>query len=319
MASSKLKTSPTKPVSEIRKHYYMDRYVIIAPGRNLRPDSFSHAGEAHKLANPSCHFCNNTETPILSLPGSRHWRVKVIPNAFPALSLDNPNAFGTQEVIIETPDHQVEFSELPLDHIEEVFTAYQSRLTSLNNIEGIRYVLVFKNDGPLAGASVPHAHSQIIALPLIPPHIESESNHMKTYQDEHNSCALCDIIVWEEAQKVRVIFSDKHFVAISPYAPSQGFAVWLMPRRHERSFTGLNRTELHSLAVILKRITARLDQSNISFNYFLQEAIAHQDHHMLIKVEPRPFRWAGAELGTGVIINPVPPEYATLWYKGEAD
>lgn len=315
-----MKPKPPQPeaaASEIRKHYYLDRYVIIAPKRNLRPDSFHHATEPHKVPNPGCHFCGNNEPALFALPSSKSWRVRVIANAFPALSLDNPKAFGAQEVIINTPDHDKEFSELSLDHITDIFQAYRHRLLTLKEIEGIRCVLVFKNDGPIAGASVAHAHCQVLALPMIPPGIEAESDALKHYQDEHNNCALCDILQWEEEQKVRVIFADKHLVAISPYAASHGFAVWIIPRRHVNLFTDLGAGELHSLAVVLKSVTARLDTAGLSFNYFLQESIAHQDHHFVLKVEPRTNRWAGAELGTGVIINPVPPEYASLWYRGK--
>ena len=308
---------PNNPAeSEIRRHYYRELYVIIAPKRNLRPDSFSHDNEPHKVPNLACHFCHNKEAALFALPGPKHWDVKAIKNAFPALSVDNPQAFGIQEVVINTPDHDKEFSELSLEHIEEIFSVYRHRLAALKTVDGIRYVLVFKNDGPMAGASVAHAHCQILALPMIPPHIESESDAMKHYQDENNSCALCDVMAWEQEQKVRIIFEDKYFMAIAPYAASSGFGVWVIPRRHISYFNDLNGTELHSLAVIMKKLTARLDAANISFNYFLQESIAHQDHHFVLKVEPRTFKWAGAEMGTGVIINPIPPEYAALWYQG---
>jgi UDPglucose--hexose-1-phosphate uridylyltransferase len=310
------KPKPAANESEIRRHYYRDRFVIIAPKRGLRPDSFSHPAEAHKVPNAHCPFCANAEPALYALPSRAHWQVKVIANAFPALALDNPQAFGTQEVVINTPDHDLEFSELPVSHIEQIFGAYRQRLTALKAIDGIRYVLVFKNDGPMAGASVAHAHCQILALPMIPPHIEAESDALSHYQNEHDSCALCDVIVWEQQQRVRVIFEDKHMVAVSPYAASHGFEVWILPRRHTRLFTDLNASEQHSLAVILKKITARLDTASMSFNYFLQESTPHQDHHFLIKVEPRTAKWAGAEMGTGVIINPVPPEYAALWYQG---
>ncbi len=317
MKTPRKSSTPASAEPEIRKHYYRNNYVIVAPKRNLRPDSFSHHSEPHKIPNPACHFCNNDEQSLLSLPSAKHWQVKVIKNAYPALSLDNPKAFGTQEVVINTPNHDKEFSELSLEQIEEIFSAYRHRLAALKEIEGIRYVLVFKNDGPLAGASVAHAHCQIIALPMIPPHIEAESNALNQYQDENNSCALCDVIAWEEQQRVRVIFEDKNIIAIAPYAASAGFGVWILPRRHETLFNNLRPGELHSLAVVLKKITAKLDAANLSFNYFLQESTSHQDHHFVLKVEPRTFRWAGAEMGTGVIVNPVPPEYAALWYQGK--
>ena len=303
--------------AEIRKDYYRDKYVIIAPKRKLRPNSFSHEQEPHKSPNLNCPFCGNHETNILAIPDKNHWRVKVVPNAFPALTTDNAKAFGVQELVIETPDHDVEFSELPLTQIMEVFAAFRDRLISLKKIAGIRYVLVFKNDGPMAGASVAHAHSQIIALPMIPPNIQAESNALVHYEEEHGSCAHCDIIAWEEAQKERVVWSDKNLIAISPYAASAGFGLWIMPRRHKKMFTDLTTTELRSLAVMLKAATTKLDQASISFNYFLQESIPHLDNHFVIKVEPRIFKYAGAEMGTGVVINSVPPEYATLWYQGK--
>jgi len=303
--------------SEIRKDYYRDKYVIIAPKRNMRPDSFSHDAEPHKVPNPTCPFCTKKEASILSIPNATDWRVKVIANAFPALTTDNARAFGAQEVVIDTPSHDLEFSELPVPHILEIFSAYKQRLEALGRIPGIRYVLVFKNDGPMAGASVAHAHCQIIALPLIPPHIESESDDLTRYREEHGSCALCDVIAWEEKQRVRIVYSDKHVVAVSPYAATSGFGTWLIPRKHHNRLADLNHPELRSLATCLKMIASRLDSTNISFNYFLQESVSHLDHHFVIKVEPRIFKWAGAEMGTGVVINPIAPEYAALWYRGK--
>jgi UDPglucose--hexose-1-phosphate uridylyltransferase len=304
--------------SEIRKHYFLDSYVVIAPKRNLRPDSFSHTGDSHKVANPSCQFCNNSEPGLWQSPRGNGWQVKAIANAFPALAADNPKAFGIQEVVINTPDHDQEFSDLPIDHIELVFEAYRRRLSDLKHRSGIRYVLIFKNDGPLAGASVAHAHCQIMALPMIPPQIEQESDALNNYWDDNETCAYCDVIAWESQQKVRIVSEDKYFLAISPYAPKHAFEVWLLPRRHESQFSGLHVSELHSLAVLMKNLTSKLDSFNISFNYFLQESIPNQDHHFVIKVEPRTTIWAGAELGTGVLINPVSPEYSTLWYQGKA-
>ena len=140
---------------------------------------------------------------------------------------------------------------------------------------------------------------------------------MNHYWDDKDSCAYCDILKWEEGNKVRIIFEDKNFIALSPYAARFAFEVWLIPRRHETSFTNLQVSELSSLAVIMKKITAKLDNEEISFNYFLQESLANQNHHFVIKLEPRTTKWAGAELGTGVIINPVTPEYAALWYQGK--
>jgi UDPglucose--hexose-1-phosphate uridylyltransferase len=309
------KTSPSLPNAEIRKHYFLDSYVVVAPKRTLRPVAVSKAGPEQAA---TCNFCNNSERGVWQTPRGKHWRVKVIPNAFPALSRSNPRAFGVQEVVIDTPDHDVKFSELSIENIETVFSAYRQRITELNAIDGVRYVLVFKNSGAVAGASVEHAHCQIFALPLVPPHIEHESDAMNHYWDQHKSCAYCDILNWELHQKVRIIAEDKHFVVLSPYAAGYTFEAWLIPRRHEPKFAGLGLGEQRSLATFLKKITARLDMAGISYNYFLQESLDSQDHHFVLKVEPRTTKWGGAELGTGVIINPVAPEHAALWYRGRA-
>lgn len=306
------------PKSQIRRHYYLDSYVIIAPKRGLRPDLFGNDLQPHKVASDHCPFDNNTEPSLWQTPRGTHWEVKVIANGFPALSQDNPAAFGVQEVVINTPRHDHEFSDLSIEHIQEILAAYKDRIAQLSKLAGIRYVLVFKNDGPTAGASVAHAHCQIFALPMIPPKIERESDALNHYWDTHNKCAICDVMQWELQQKVRIISADKHMIAIAPHASSHALEAWIIPRRHVRKLADLNATELYSLAMNLKKLTARLDSAMISFNFFLQESLTTQDHHFVIKIEPRTTKYAGAELSTGIEINPVPPEYASLWYQGKA-
>jgi len=309
---------PSRPGnSEIRKHYFLDRYVVIAPKRNLRPDSFAVATGEHKTETSTSRAIEK-DPAIFEIKGpDKKWQVKAIDNAYPALSLDNPKAFGKQEIIIETPDHNVEFSELPIAQIERVFEAYINRTTTLKKLHGIRYVSVFKNDGPKAGASIAHAHSQVAAVPIVPPHIVSEAEQIQAYMIEHQTCPHCDVISWERQQKVRVIFEDKHILAISPYATRYPFGVWILPKMHKSNFSELSGDERHSIATILKKITASLDTANISFNYFLHDSLDGFNHHFILQVEPRVTIWAGFEVATGLIINPVPPEYAAMWYNGK--
>lgn len=310
---------PAQPVqgAQIRKHYFLNQYSIIAPKRGSRPDSFGAKLSNHKAENPKSPKIE-LDPSILSIPGSDgKWAVKVIDNKFPALSLNNPKAYGKQEVVIETPDHNVEFSELSLEQIQRIFTAYKDRLTSLGKLGGIRYVSVFKNDGPSAGASIAHAHSQIVALPLIPPELEAEAGAFDNYYDEHQSCPYCDTVIWESNKNVRVIYQDKSMVALAPYASRHAFEVWVIPKRHLGNFNDLHHDEYHSIATILKNITTRLDNANVSYNFFLQNALVKRDHHFVLKLEPRSTIWAGLELGTGVPTNPIAPEYAALWYAGK--
>jgi UDPglucose--hexose-1-phosphate uridylyltransferase len=305
------------PQSEIRKHYYLDRYVIIAPKRSQRPESFTSANpEPHKVANPNCPFCNNTEPSLFSLPNSKDWQVKVLTNMFSQLSFDNPKAYGTTEVVINTPDHDHEFSELSIARIEMIFEAYRARLKVLKATKGIRYVFVFKNDGPIAGASVAHAHCQIYALPLVPPRIVAESDAFNHYLAEKGTCAVCDVVKWEESKSVRIVYADEHIIALAPYASNHIYEVWFIPRRHISIFEDMTASESHSLAKYLKQIAAKLDEAKISFNYHIQEAIDGQDHHLILKLEPRRHKeYAGAEMGMDIITNPIMPEFAARWYK----
>lgn len=303
--------------AEIRKHYFLNQYTVIAPMRQIRPDSFGTKSGGHKQETPSAPSIER-DPAVLTIPGDDgKWAVRVIDNKFPALTLDNPKAYGKQEIVVETPDHNLEFSELSIEQILRVFQAYRERITTLGKIKDIRYVSVFKNDGAAAGASIAHAHSQIVALPLIPPELELEAEAEQRYADEHQSCAMCDALTWESKQKVRVLYDDKSILAITPYASRYSFEVWIIPKRHLGQFNDLKHDENHSIAIILKNLTSKLDSLNISYNFFLQNALPQRDHHFMLKLEPRPNVWAGLELGTDVILNPVSPEYAALWYQNK--
>jgi UDPglucose--hexose-1-phosphate uridylyltransferase len=314
--SPKLKPASVADRSNIRKHYYLDKFVIIAPARRNRPDGFGVISSPHLIPGSTCPFCTHDEKVILALPNTENWRVKVIANAFPALSVDNPKAYGKMEIVIDTPRHDIEFSSLPINHIEAILNSYEQRIEALKQLDGIKYVLAFKNDGPLAGASVAHAHSQIMALPLVPPHIEAEADALNHYYDINAACAVCDLVLWEIAEDQRVIIASSEFIVIAPYASSYPYEVWLIPRRHSGTLSDLKVAETRQLAEALKLITSKLDLDQISFNFFIQESLNGQKHHLLVKIEPRvPMFYGGGEMATGLIINTVAPESVPDWYN----
>lgn len=316
MAKAKLSSRSAGTRSEIRKHYFLDRYVIIAAGRGQRPDAPTGKGEDHKTE-PAGSPAIELETALIEIPGpDGQWAVKVIDNKFPALSTDWPKGYGKHEIVVETPQHSTEFSELPVEQIERVLEAFRRRLTTLSQLHGVRYVSVFKNDGHSAGGSLNHAHSQILALPLVPPQIELESQAAAAYRDQHGRCPHCDALIWEERQEVRLVYADKHLVAFAPYASSAGYEVWLVPRGHRRRLADLSAPETHSLAVALKLVTAKVDSIQLGYNFFIQESLPEAEGHMIVKLQPRWSNWAGLELATGVMVNTVPPEQAAAWYRG---
>jgi UDPglucose--hexose-1-phosphate uridylyltransferase len=184
----------------------------------------------------------------------------------------------------------------------------------LRKIKGIKYVIVFKNEGGKAGASIAHSHSQVIALPLIPPEIKKEYEDYGDYRVEHGSCPFCDAIKTEEG-KSRVIWEDKNLFVLSPFASQFPYGAWFLPKRHFKSMDEITESEKASFAKALKIMLAKLDQIDVAYNYFFHNSVNGEDFHMHLKLEPRPNVWAGLELGTGVIINAVPPEDAAKFYQ----
>src|SRR3989338_8031878 len=149
---------------EVRHDLIHDRFVIIAPKMGVRPNDVERRETAapKRESSKNCPFCNEpltAENTLLAMCGRKHWCVRVVQNKFPAVTLDNPKAYGTQEVVIETPVHDIELADVEFDHILHIFRAYQDRTQSLMKNKKIKYILIFKNQGGKAGASLRHAHS----------------------------------------------------------------------------------------------------------------------------------------------------------------
>jgi UDPglucose--hexose-1-phosphate uridylyltransferase len=302
--------------SEIRKDYFLDKYVIIAPKRAKRPKKIQYAPE---VASTECFFCpkNLASDEIVTYEHKNSddkWDVIALVNRYSALSLENVRAYGQQEVIVETRDHNRELHEMAVSHIVEVFDACIDRFEKLRAIPKIKHVIVFKNEGGKAGASVSHSHTQIIALPIVPPKVEEEASAYNKYRLEKVNCPYCDIMEKEKSGS-RVIWEDDNFFVLAPYASETPYAAWFLPKKHVSTFSELSHEEKESLATALKIVLAKLDELGISYNYFFENAVNNEDYHTHLKLSPRPNIWAGLELGTGVLMNSVPPEEAAKIYR----
>jgi len=305
--------------SEIRKDYFKDEYVIIAPKRAKRPKKADKPVDDEK----SCYFCPaNFKDEIITYTDNNadgEWEILSVINKFAALSTDNPRAYGQAEVIIETRRHGLDINEFSVDHIVRIFDAYIDRYEYLRNMDSIKHVIIFKNEGgSKAGASIAHTHSQIMALPILPPKVQAEACAYNKYRLDKSSCPYCDIIK-EETGKPRVIWEDENLFVLAPYASDSPYGAWFIPKRHIRTIAELNHAEKESFAKAIKVVLGVLDELGISYNYFVENAVNSEDYHMHIKLAPRPNVWAGLELGTGVIINAISPEYAAQLYRGEIE
>lgn len=300
--------------SEIRKDYFLDKYVIITPGRSKRPRDIK---EQTVLTRTSvCPLCteNIKKEKVLEEIKIGRDRIISVANIFPAVTLDNKKAYGKQEVIIETTEHNKELAELSEENIEGVLKMYAQRTEAISKIKNIDYILCFKNQGSKAGASIIHPHSQVFATEMLPPEIQEELVCLQSYWREHKTCPYCDIIK-KEINSSRKIFSDKHVMALAPYASQYHYEAWIFARRHLDNIARLNENEFKSFARALKKILAKLHSLDLSFNLLIQQVVSDRRQHFYLKIQPRDSVWAGVELGSGIIINSVPPEQAAKFFK----
>jgi len=305
-------------MNELRKDCLLDRWVIIAENRGKRPVDFIQ--KQCEAKEGVCAFCPGNEhlTPkeILSIKGPHGWTVRGFENMYPATSLEFPQAFGRHEVIVEMNQHNKNLQDLPVGAIREVIDMYCSRIDDISKIDGVGYVLIFKNHGEEAGTSIPHEHSQLIALQRIPTLVEEELTAYKKYFNKTERCIFCDIMTME-MESERKIFENDGFACFAPFASRFPFESWLLPKRHVASITQLTNDEKNSLADGLKTILGKLDKllKNPPYNYYLHIAPSGEDFHFHIEICPRVTKLAGFELGSGIIINTMPPEKAASELK----
>lgn len=301
---------------ELRKHYFLDQYVIIAPKRSGRPRDVS--SPEGVPSSPPCTFCferlEKEHKVIMCGEVDGVCEIPVIENDFPAVSTNNPNAYGKQEVVIETSQHNVALSALPEEHIARLLDVYAQRIDNLHKSKKLEYILIFKNEGGKAGASLHHAHSQIFSSAIVPPDLLEESQKAHQYRVSHGNCPYCDIVT-KESKGPRTIFSDDCAVAFSPYASQFNYEAWILPRRHMDNLTQLTPEERLSFAKALKLILSKLDELNYAYNFYLHDVVRNKKQHFYLKIIPRGSIWAGVELGSGLVINPIVPEEAAEFYR----
>jgi len=331
---------------ELRKDPIVGRWVIISTDRAKRPSDF--AREQTKIRGGFCPFCygNESKTPpeILAYRpnpngapapqrDSAGWTVRVVPNKFPALGIegnlnrqaegmfDKMNGIGAHEVIVETPDHNASLATIPERRIEDVLWAFRDRILDLKQDKRFKYILIFKNHGEPAGASLEHSHCQLIALPILPRQVVEELEGAKQYFIYKERCVFCDVIRQETEAGTRVVAETEHFVTLAPYAPRFPFETWILPKRHESAFENSPSQMYENLARSLKLLLMKADRvlENPSYNLVIHTSPVQDptnDHyHWHIEFMPKLTKTAGFEWGTGFYINPTPPEEAARFLR----
>ncbi len=333
---------------ELRRDPITGRWVIIAQERGDRPYDF--IVEEDRTKGGFCPLCPGNEgiTPpeVLAYgrdeynPDGDGWSLRVVPNKFPALIIegdlnkrgegiyDKMNGIGAHEVIIETPEHHSSISQMEHGEIELIFRAYRDRIVDLSGDSRFKYIIIFKNYGRSAGASLEHSHSQLIALPVVPNRIQEELDGCLRYYEYKERCAFCDIIHQEQSQNTRIVYENDEFITICPFASRAPFEMVVMPKRHQSRFVSMTDTQFSALAELFSETMKCLDHvvHGVSYNYMLHTAPLHQDslqhYHWHIEIMPKLTTIAGFEWGTEFYINPSLPEECarTLrsWHKEQA-
>ena len=228
---------------------------------------------------------------------------------------------GAHEVIIESPEHDQSLEQHDPVQLQEIFRAWRDRHNALIARSPIRYVQIFKNEGAIAGASLEHPHSQLIATPMIPNVIERELNGASNFYMEQGSCPYCQMIIHENAAENRVIADNQQFIAFCPYASRFPFEITILPKRHQASFASIEESMLKNLSAIVKEIMQRLTAalSRPPYNLLLHTApVGYAEapyYHWHLEILPRLTIVAGFEWGTGYFINPTPPEAAAKYLR----
>ncbi|CAN6577648.1 unnamed protein product [Malus baccata var. baccata] len=327
---------------QLRKDSVTKRWVIFSPARAKRPSDFKSKSPINPNSDQQqqCPFCIGHEhecaPEIFRLPPDNpDWTIRVIQNLYPALSRDmdvvsaqDPlhqnsdsgpgrvviSGFGFHDVVIETPVHSVQLSDLSARQIGEILVTYTTRIRQLMIHDVIRYVQVFKNHGASAGASMSHSHSQIMALPIVPTAVAARLDSMKEYFDQTGNCSVCEF----KSSKDLLVDVSAHFVSIVPFAATFPFEIWVIPLDHSPHFHELDADKAVDLGGLLKLMLRKmaLQLNNPPFNFMVQtsplrDSASQLSHsHWFLQIVPQLSVAAGFEIGTGCYINPVFPEDA---------
>jgi len=345
-SSKKENKSGKKFPSELRYDLISKDWVVIATGRGKRPEMFRGKKNAGPVSSKKdCPFCNIEPqlVPVevfykgrkMPLEGKvpQKWTTAVIPNKFPALLpckkietrkegkfYQTMNACGYCELVVMR-DHRKDFADMKLREVREIFQVYKERYSALRKKPHVNYVSIFHNKGAEAGASQPHPHSQIITTPLIDVDLRRAIIHSETYHKEHKKCIYCELNKWEKGAKKRVVYENRNFLAVCPFASKKAFEVIITPLRHQHCFESIRNEEMTDLADAFQKVMKALKKGvgDPPYNFYLHTAPCDGDsyayYHWHWTILPKTGTPAGFEMGTHMEISAVEPEKAAEYLR----
>lgn len=328
-------------MNELRKDILLGRWVAILRG-SLRPEDYSTPLDGRE-SDGGCVLCQGNESlqkEIISLKEGSQWMVRVIPNPDAILQVegdlkrrgvgiyDAMNSVGANEMIIESPYHDRPPEDMGDEQMKRIVSVYKARLEDLERDARLRYILIYKNHGFMAGARYSHPHSLLMATPIIPKRLKEELDGAKDYYSYKERCIFCDILHEELMKGERVVMETEHFVLFCPFAPRFPFEVWLMPKRHNCAMHESTQDELNELGILLGELIRRMKRlfGDLPYNYVIHTApnrIPRRNHwhtlgddfHWHIEFMPRLMRTGGFEWGSGFYVIQTSPENAAKYLR----
>jgi UDPglucose--hexose-1-phosphate uridylyltransferase len=289
----------------------------------------------------SCPFCpgHEADTPptVAAITGpDGAWRVRAFPDEMPMFQVegeldreaeglyDRMRNVGAHEVVVETRQHATTLAQISAEEVARVLQMFRQRIQDLKKDLRFRYIQVFKNQGIQAGSLIQHAHSHLVATPVIPRRLEAELRWSKRHFDLKERCLYCDILHQEVTQGTRLVAQQADFVAFCPFAPRFAYEVWIFPTVHHHRFEDLGDRDLAELAAVLKAVVQRIERKARDYHMVLHNSpneksppvwglpweSLHEDFHWHIEVLPRQADVARLHFEEEFYVNPVTPEVA---------
>lgn len=328
---------------ELRKDPVTGQWVIVRTARAHRPEDFRPLTPPRGVG--PCVLCEGREEempPELLAYGAggdarsttRGWRVRVVPHKFPTLRVEGElerrghglydlmNGVGAHELIVESPRHDDSLADLPLSALEDVLHAYQQRMLDLRRDPRLRSVVVFKSAGTATGSPLDHPHSQLLATPTIPPDLQHEILHARSYFEYRERCLFCDILQQEADEGLRMVVESEQVVAIVPFAARTPFETWLLPRHHLASYEHVSAADRRDLARVFKTVLQRMQVllAGTPIAFVLHSApfgeVNAPYFHWHIEITPSVAISHFPSDGSGFPVNPLPPEDAARFLCG---
>ena len=306
--------------------------VIVAGERGSRPGAFLDVAPREPIDPESDPFAagheDRTPPELYTLRENGDWKVRVVPNLYPALSEDGdgagtdplasgrgePDLFasrpatGAHEVVINAPDPVTSLAELEPDQVDTAMSVWRERMRVHDDAA---YVHVIVNEGKEAGASLPHTHAQLYALPFVPAAVARERERFTAYSDRTQGRNLLEDLVQEEVRRrERIVAIDDEAVALAPFAARVPFHLILAPRTPVARFSDdgpLGGRLLHQVLNRLRVTLGTLPPLNMWVRTAPRDAASFC---WRIEIMPRLAQLAGLEIGTGVHLNVLAPEDA---------